>query len=155
MSIKDLAYRIAHGYPGGVPALAARMNTSKHVLQNKVNPNCETHRLSAEELDEMTDFANSDETAQYFCAKRSMVGIRLPVFDGVSDNELLDLFLALDKEKGEWAQSVSKALADGVIDPIEFERIDREFREYCGAAAEVMSRLKSMVQERRRTARSA
>jgi len=155
MSIKDLAYRIAHRYPGGVPALAVRMNMSKHVLQNKVNTRCETHRLTAEELDMMTDFADTNETAQYFCAKRNMVAIHLPEFDSVSDRELLDLFLALDKAKGEWAQSVSKALADGMIDPGEFERIDREFREYCGAAAEVMSRLKFMVQERRHNPRRA
>jgi hypothetical protein len=42
MCIKDVIYRVVHAYPGGVPALAARMGMSKHVLQNKVNPNNDT-----------------------------------------------------------------------------------------------------------------
>ncbi|SHL10947.1 Phage regulatory protein CII (CP76) [Nitrosospira sp. Nsp11] len=154
MSISDAAYRIAHGYPGGIPAMAARMRMSKHVLQNKVNPNCETHHLHAEELAEMADLANSDEAAQAFCARRNMLGVHVSSFEGVSDAALLDLFLSLEKEKGEWAVSVQKALADGVIDPPEFKRIEREFREYCVAGAEVMSRLQSLVQERRRTPRA-
>jgi hypothetical protein len=153
MSIKDLAYRIAHRYPGGVPALAVRMNMSKHVLQNKVNIRCDTHRLTAEELDMMTDFADTDETAQYFCAKRNMVGIHLPEFDNVSDRELLDLFLTLDKARGDLSDCISKALSDGMIDPGEFERIDGKIRTYGGVMAEVRNRLKSMVQERRHTSR--
>jgi len=46
MSIKDVVYRVVHGYPGGVPAMAARMGISKHVLQNKVNPNNSTHHTT-------------------------------------------------------------------------------------------------------------
>lgn len=153
MTIKDVVYRVVHGYPGGVPAMAARMAISKHVLQNKVNPNNHTHHTNEEELEQIQAYADSDEIAKEFALQRGMICIRMPTFDGVPDAELLDLFLTLDKERGDLARAVQKSLADGVIDPKEFQHIDEQFREYMAASAELMSRLSSMVHERRRVAR--
>jgi hypothetical protein len=133
--------------------MAARMGVSKHVLQNKVNPNCTTHHTTDEELEEIQTFADTDEIAKEFAAQRRLICIPMPSYEGVSDSALLDLFLALEKEKGDWSQALQEALADGGIDPLEFEHIDEQFREYCAAGAEVMSRLKSMVCDRRPAAR--
>lgn len=151
MNIPDAIYRVAHGYPGGIPALAARMNISKNVLQNKVNPHNDTHKLAAEEAAEIADLANSDDIARAFAARRNMVCVHLAQYDGISDQALLDLFLDLEKEKGDWAEVVRTALADGTIYTDEFAKIKKEFDEYCAAGAEVMSRLQSLVRERRVT----
>lgn len=148
-NIDDAIYRVAHGYPGGIPALAARMNTNPGVLQNKVNPNCLTHKTSAEEAAVIQDVTNSDDIARAFAARRNMVCVHLAQFDGISDQALLDLFLALEKEKGDWAATIQKALGDGTIYTDEYAKIEKEFNEYCAAGAEVMSRLQSLVRERR------
>lgn len=153
MSVIDAAYRVAHAYPGGIAALAVRMGKSQHVLQNKVNPNNETHHLNIEEAAQLADLADSDDIAKAFAERRNMVCIRLAEFDGVSDMELLDLFLKMETRKGAWFAAVQKALSDGVVDPQEFERISAEFNEFSAAGAEVESRLKSMVRERRKVAR--
>jgi hypothetical protein len=154
MSIIDTVYRVAHAYPGGIPALAVRMGISKHVLQNKVNPNNDTHKLNVEEAAAIADLADCDDIAKAFAERRNMVCIPIASHEGGSDMELLDLFLAEGKEKGEWNDVVKTALSDGRVDPGEFARINKEFMDYCAAGAELMSRLSSMVQDRRKTVRA-
>jgi len=39
MNTRDAAYLTGHHYPGGVPALAARMGMDARVLARKLNPN--------------------------------------------------------------------------------------------------------------------
>lgn len=56
MDVLDAAYNTARSYPGGVPALAVRMQKrdkfgdfapmNANTLQHKVDPNCHTHALS-------------------------------------------------------------------------------------------------------------
>jgi hypothetical protein len=154
MSIKDVVYRVVHGYPGGVPAMAARMRISKHVLQNKVNPNNVTHHTTEEELEEIQMYADSDEIAKEFASQRSMVCIHIAKHQGASDKELFDLIINMEREKSDWLSSIQKALADGVIDPTEFKRIKKESMDHLSAVAEFASRIESIVQERRRQPRN-
>jgi hypothetical protein len=130
------------------------MGKSPNVLQNKVNPNCETHHTTAEEAAVIADLADCDDIAKAFAERRNMVCIPMASHEGGSDMELLDLFLAEGKEKGEWNDAVKTALSDGRVDPGEFARINKEFMDYCAAGAELMSRLNSMVQDRRKTVRA-
>jgi hypothetical protein len=154
MSIKDVVYRVVHGYPGGVPAMAARMGISKHVLQNKVNPNNSTHHSTEEDLEQYQMYADSDEIAKEFANQRSMVCIPITQHQGASDKELFDLIINMEREKSDWLNSIQKALADGIIDPSEFERIKKESLEHLSAVAEFASRIESIVQERRRLPRN-
>lgn len=155
MSILDVCYRVAHDYAGGgVKALAVRMGMSYQVLQNKLNPNCDTHHLTVEQAAQIADMTSTDEIAKAFAERRNMVCIPIASHEGGSDMELLDLFLAEGKEKGEWNDAVKTALSDGRVDPGEFARINKEFMDYCAAGAELMSRLNSMVQDRRKTVRA-
>lgn len=149
MDITLAAYRVAHAYPGGIPALAAAMDVSKHVLQNKINMRCDTHHLTLEEAATIGDIADSDEIARAFAGRRNLLCIPMLEYDGLSDTELLDLHLSLQQQAGRWAMAIQKALADGLVDPGEFAAIERKFHQYQAAAAELMSRLKSIVQERR------
>lgn len=41
----DAAHNLGLNYPGGIKALALRMNMSPAVLTQKLNPNCNTHHL--------------------------------------------------------------------------------------------------------------
>lgn len=148
MNILDVIYKAAHNYKGGIPALAVRMGKSPNVLQNKVNPNCETHHTTAEEAAQIADLADCDEIAKAFAARRNMVCIKVPQFDGLSDMEMLDLMLSLRREEGEWAAAIQKAFSDGSINSAEFDRIEKEFIEYQAAGLELMSRIKSIVQDR-------
>jgi hypothetical protein len=154
MSVKDVVYRVVHNYPGGVPAMAARMGISKHVLQNKVNPNNSTHHTTEKELEEIQMYADSDEIAKEFAGQRSMICIHIAKHEGASDKELFDLIINMEREKTDWLNSIQKALADGVIDPVEFKRIKKESMDHLSAVAEFASRIESIVQERRRQPRN-
>lgn len=49
MDVLDAAYHVAHSYPGGVPALAPRMNMRVDTLMSKVSVTNTTHHLSLKE----------------------------------------------------------------------------------------------------------
>jgi hypothetical protein len=142
-----------HAYPGGVPALAARMGMSKHVLQNKVNPNNDTHHLTVAELVEIQGFTGSDEIAKHIASERNLICIPISKHQGASDMELLDLIITLEKEKADWLVSIQKALSDGVIDPMESERIKQESNEHLAAVLEMVNRIEGMETDRRKVAR--
>jgi hypothetical protein len=153
MSIKDVVYRVVHAYPGGVPALAARMGVSKHVLQNKVNPNNDTHHLTIAELVQIQEFTNSDEIAKHIAAERNMVCFPVSQHQGTSDTDLLTLIIKANKEQADLFVCIQQAWSDGVIDPEDASRIKRETYEHLAAIAELTNRVDGMVQERRKVAR--
>jgi RES domain-containing protein len=153
MSINDVIYRIAHGYPGGIKALAARMGKNAAVLQNKVNPNCDTHHPYAEEAAQIADLADSDELAKEHCARRNGVFVPIAKHEGASDMELLDLVIKLNKEQAEMLQAIQQALSDGRVDEKEFAYVKKEAMDHMAANAELLSRVEGMVQDPRTVAR--
>lgn len=54
--VLDAAYSLAYAYPGGVPALAARMGVNANTLKHKLNPNNDTHHLTLREAQAMQVF---------------------------------------------------------------------------------------------------
>lgn len=50
MNTKDAAYLTGHNYPGGVPALAARMGADANELRRKLNPGS-IHGISLDEAE--------------------------------------------------------------------------------------------------------
>ena len=117
MNTIDVIHDVAHSYPGGVEALAARMGKSGDTLRKKVLPTNDTHELTVKE----------------------------PDFEALSDKEILDLFLDLQAQQGEWAREISKAMSNGEIDWDELVKIRKEYNEFITASAEVMNRLQSFM----------
>lgn len=56
--VHDAVYHVAHAYPGGVPALALRMQMNAHTLQKKVHPGVDTHQLNVGEFIALQVFAD-------------------------------------------------------------------------------------------------
>lgn len=59
LSVDDAIYHTAHGYPGGIAALAARMRVPVGTLTHKVNPQNTTHYLRPSELVAMMLFSDN------------------------------------------------------------------------------------------------
>lgn len=147
MSFPDFLYRIAHGAPGAVPALAARMKKNVTVLQHKLNPNCSTHGVMAEEAEQILDFSNKNfEAAEYFAAKANAVVIPLIVCDG-SDMELLDGFMDVVKELGEFSAEFQRDWADGRITEKEFKRLKDEATEVQARMISLMARIERLIEK--------
>lgn len=125
MTYAHKIYHLAHNYPGGVVALATAMQMGEKVLQNKVNPNTETHDLgSKRQLEMFLDFTNGNqETAEYFAAKCNAVVVKLPEVANLGDMALLDSFMAIMRELGDLSSEFQTAYADGEINKKEFEKI--------------------------------
>lgn len=152
----DIIHDVAHDYPGGVVALAARMGKSADTLRKKVLPSNDTHELTVKELRKIVDYCDTNRIAQAFAADRSLVCISMPDFGALSDKEILDLFLDLQAQQGEWAHEISKAMENGEIDWDELVSIRKEYNEFIAAAAEVMNRLECFmaVSEERKSAKA-
>lgn len=145
MDLMDEIHEIAHGYPGGVEALAARMGKNPGTMRKKLLPNEDTHDLTVKELRKIVDYCDTDKIAQAFAADRGLICIKMPEFDQLSDKEILDLFLDLQAKQGEWAREISKAMQNGEIDWDELMSIRKEYEKFITAAAEVMNRLQSFM----------
>ena len=141
----DQIHEIAHGYPGGVEALAARMGKNPGTMRKKLLPNEDTHDLTVKELRKIVDYCDTDRIAQAFADERGLMCIKKPDFEALSDKEILDLFLDLQAKQGEWAREISKSMENGDIDWNELVAIRKEYDEFITAAAEVMNRLQSFM----------
>lgn len=126
LTIKHLAYRIAHEFKGSVAGLASLMGRGDAVLRNKLNPNSETHFLTIQEFETIVDFAERNkDVAEYFAAKAGGVFIKMPDVPE-SDMALLDVFMGAMKELGEVSAVFQKSYADGDINHREFNSISTE-----------------------------
>ncbi|SEN72032.1 Phage regulatory protein CII (CP76) [Nitrosospira multiformis] len=145
MSIKDVLYRAVHAYPGGVAALAARMGKNPNTLQSKINPNLGTHHTTAEELEQIQTFTNTDEIAKYLAAQRGMICIPVVRHEGASDTEILDLVIQMNTAESGFLSEMQRALADGGVCEKEMAVIRNKAHEHMAAIAELVSRIEGMV----------
>lgn len=145
MTIKHLAYRIGHEFPGSVAGLASLMGRGDVVLRNKLNPNSETHHLNIEEFEMMLDFANRNrDVAEYFAAKAGGVFMKVPDVPE-SDLGLLDLFMGTTKELGDVASEFQSAYADGNYTNKEYEALSVEVDEVIARLLEFKAGVKRVV----------
>lgn len=145
MTIKHLVYRLAHEFNGGAIALAALMDRNPKVLQNKLNPNSQTHFLTIDELETIGDFTNGNlDIAQFFAEKANAVVVKLPQIPE-GDMALLDLYMQIMKELGDVSSAFQKAYADGDIDHIEFNQIASEVDDVVARLLEWQAAVKRVV----------
>jgi hypothetical protein len=99
MNTIDVIHDVAHSYPGGVEALAARMGKSGDTLRKKVLPTNDTHQLTVKELRKIVDYCDTDRVAQAFADDRGLMCIKKPDFEALSDKVpeyTSDMYLATD-----------------------------------------------------------
>jgi len=83
--------------------------------------------------------------------------IKKPDFDGISDAALLDLFLTLQSQQGEWANEIKEAMSSGDVDFDQVVSIKKKHTQFLVASAEIMSRIECFMaasEERRAAART-
>jgi len=145
LTIKHLAYRIGHEFAGSVAGLASLMNKGEGVLRNKLNPNSETHFLTIQEFETMTDFAQrNQEVAEYFSEKAGGVFVKMPTVPE-GDMALLDVYMGAMKELGEVSCAFQKSYADGDISNKEFGDISNEIDDVLAKLLEFKAAVKRVV----------
>lgn len=145
MTIKHLAYRIGHEFVGDVSGLASLMGKGEGVLRNKLNPNSQTHFLTVQEFETMTDFAErNQDVAEYFSAKAGGVFMKMPNIPE-SDMGLLDLFMGTMKELGDVSATFQTSYADGNYTHKEFDVLSIEVDEVIAKLLEFKAGVKRVV----------
>ena len=146
MNVVDAAHAVVHDYPGGSESLAPRMGIGAAVLRNKVNPNCVTHHLSLSEADLLTGLTDDMRILHAFAATHGRVLIRPADDAGVSDMAVLEVMAALWARNGDLGTAVHAALTDGVLTPVELERIRDAAYHLQEKIAGLIARLEAMAE---------
>jgi hypothetical protein len=131
-SVLDAAYLTAHDYPGGVPALAARMGRNGAVLRHKLNPNDQANHLTVDDL--MTIMVMTGDHRPLHSACLELGYMALPLPGHLADEPTAEALTDTCKEFADYLQSVTAALADNKVTAIELRRVRKELGEMVAAA---------------------
>jgi AraC-like DNA-binding protein len=135
----DALYQAARRYPGGVEALARRLNMSEPTLYKKLRHQVETHRLAYDdELSELlfclkeAGVKGWADTLHALLWRHGHVAIALPEMDaaGEGGEALTAAIVSSVKEHAEAIASIGESLQrDSAISDFELRRIEKEIEE--------------------------
>ncbi|MFA5170407.1 MAG: phage regulatory CII family protein [Sulfuriferula sp.] len=145
--LPDLVYRVVHEQPGGVPALAARMGVSPNVLNKKVSPTQEFHKLTLGEAAQIVELTGDDRIPQAFADMVGCVLVPTADFDGVTDMALLETYTQMISCLGVFGQDFHAALRDGHITRAEVQQIHDDLYKLQSAGAELFVRLGALIDD--------
>jgi len=145
-NVQDAAFHTAHDFPGGVAALAQRMgDVSPNVLNKKVDPNAESHHLRLDESVKMQSITGDTRILKAMAFALNHVVIPLPDMPESGDASLLDSFMDIINEMGEFTQAFQQAWADGEVTSKELARIEGEAVDVQTRFAAIVARIREMV----------
>lgn len=145
-SVTDAAYHTVHDYPGGAPSLAPRIGiASARVLDNKVNPHSEHHKLTLAEADKLIGITGDLRILQALAAKNNYFLVSIPV-GLTSDLCLLETYTDLVKKIGDFSGVFHDALADGVIEAGELDEMHATMHAFFSAGESLLQRAGELVE---------
>ena len=148
MNQHDALYKVARAYPGGVDALALRMEISANVLRNKLAPGIATHYPSFEELSKIIELCQAAGVKEALLPLHALLGRHgmaafvVPEPEQVGRDDLSQTVCRVMSQVGGVAEAVSAALMDGVITNVEADLIEREFQGALSALGEWRARIR-------------
>ena len=115
MNVIDAAHKTVHNVKhGGSIALAARMGMSSTVLNNKVNPNTDSHHLRLDEA--LTIMEYTGDTGIIQAMAQRLGGVFCVVEGEATQASILMTALSTSACQGDIMSEMQKALEDGRID---------------------------------------
>lgn len=148
MNQHDALYKIARAYPGGLEALAQKLDMSVNVLRNKLAPGIDTHYPSFEEVSLIVDHCQKANVKDALLplhallSRHGMAAFAIPEPDVISSDDLSQTVCRVMSQVGGVAEAVSEALLDGVITSAEADLIEREFQGALTALGEWRARIR-------------
>jgi len=149
MNQHDALYKVARAYPGGLEALAQKMQISANVLRNKLAPGIESHYPSFEETSQIVEFCYKAGVKDALLPLHALLGRHgmaafvVPEPDQLNNDDLSQTVCRVMSQVGDVAEAVSTALMDGVITNAEADLIEREFQGALTALAEWRARIRA------------
>ena len=122
MDVIDAAHKTVHNPKhGGSTAIAARMGMSSTVLNNKVNPNTDTHHLRLDEAITIMEYTNDTSIIQAMAHRLGGVFVR--VDEEATQASIIMTALSTSACQGDIMSEMQKALEDGRIDTKEHDAL--------------------------------
>lgn len=146
MSVRDAIHRMCHSYPGGIPALAARMKLAQPTVYAMANPNDTSHGWSIDRLRETMHFSNCTAPLEEMCVEFGGVFLKMPAAQGTAFPDVYERLARLAKEFGDVPREVMADLKDGKLREKDLDRIRCEVTEMQRAGAELLACLESKVE---------
>lgn len=128
MDVIDAAHSTVHNPKhGGSIALAARMGMSSTVLNNKVNPNTDSHHLRLDEAITIMEYTGDTNIIQAMAQRLGGVFTRV---DGeATQASIIMTALSTSACQGDIMSEMQKALEDGRIDCNEREALQTKIQD--------------------------
>ena len=148
MNQHDALYKIARAYPGGIDALAQRLNISNNVLRNKLAPGSTSHYPSFEEMSNIISLCQEAGVKDALLplhallARHGMAAFLVPEPEQINNDDLSQTVCKVMSQVGNVAEAVSDALMDNIITERELDLIEREFQGALTALGEWRARIR-------------
>lgn len=142
LDVADAAYHTAHDFPGGVPALAQRMQASANSLFHKLDLNNTTHHLTLRESVTLQAITGDVRILQAMAGALGYVCINLRVAQGPTT--MRDV-MQMAKEFADVMISVNAAAEDGKVTPNEMQECERQTAELVAAVNTVLGTVRAMM----------
>jgi len=149
MNQHDALYKVARAYPGGLEALAQKMDISANVLRNKLAPGIESHYPSFEEVSQIVELCCAAQVKDALLPLHAMLGRHgmaafvVPEAENITTDDLSQTVCRVMSQVGSVAEVVSTALLDGIITHAEADLIEREFQGALTALGEWRARIRA------------
>lgn len=151
----DVLYRTCKRYPGGIEALAARLDMKVDTLYKKLRSQVETHHIGFDgELSEIL-FCLAEakvegwaDVLRVFCWRHAHIAIPMPDLSGCDDGQLFEMVLKVVKENGDVANALAQATSgsnerERQISSDELAMIDLQVSEAVAALASLLDRARA------------
>lgn len=147
MDVFEAAYRVAHDFPGGATALAARMGKNPGTLMNELNPSQEGHKLGVGDATAMQAISGDHRILHAMAHTLGEVCFRVPDLHRVSDDALLEHINAIGVEAGQFHAAIRQALQYRKFTREDYKHVRQEAMDYIAAIAEALGRMEGMIDE--------
>ncbi len=128
MDVIDAAHKTVHNPKhGGSTAIAARMGMSSTVLNNKVNPNTDTHHLRLDEALTIMEYTNDTSIIQAMAQR--LGGVFCKVDGEATQASIIMTALSTSACQGDIMSEMQHALEDGRIDCKEHDALQTKIQD--------------------------
>lgn len=129
----------------GITAVAKLIDMSPDVLQKKLSPTCETHHITLDEAEAITEVGIKDAAV----ALASVAGYAcVPMPGGAAEGSLMKGMSEIGKEFSDLLCAFDEALKDNAISPNECDTFQREALELFSATMAELGRMRALAHTR-------